>query len=103
MACFGGSQCGFDRFVITHLTDEYDVGILSQRAAKSFGEGARINVDFTLRYKRLLVAMEKLNRILDGHDMPAARTVDAINHRREGCGLSGTGCACNQDQSAPFL
>src|SRR5215212_541457 len=89
--------------MIAHFADEYDVGILSQRAAESFGKGTCIDVDLTLGQERLLIAMQELNRILDGHDVPAARRVDAIDHRRQGRGLPRAGGACNQDQPASFL
>jgi hypothetical protein len=80
VTCLSGGQRGLDRFVITHFTDEYDVRILSQRAAQCFSKRTRIDVNFTLRYERLLVAMQKLNRIFNRDDMTAARCVDAVDH-----------------------
>ena len=57
MAGYRGSQCSFDRFVVAHFADEDDVGILSLRPAQGFRERTCINVNFSLRYKRHLVAM----------------------------------------------
>src|SRR5205085_7947965 len=89
--------------MVAHFTYEYHVWILSQRTAQGFGERTRIDVDFTLRHKRLLVAMQKFDRIFDGDDVTAARRVNAIDHRRQRCRLSGSSRAGDEDETAPFL
>jgi hypothetical protein len=100
---FRSRQCCFNRFVITHFTDEYDIGILAQCATKSFRERTCIDVDFALRHKRMLVAMQKLDWIFDGDDVTTAGGVDAVDHRRERRRFAGTGCARDEDQATTFL
>ena len=62
----------FDRLEVAHFADEDDVRILAQRAAQRVGERLRVDGDFALVDDRLLVAMEELDRILDGHHVRAA-------------------------------
>jgi hypothetical protein len=89
--------------VVAHFTDENHVRILSQCAAQSFRKRTCIDVDFALRDERLLVAMQKLDRVFDGDDVSAARGVDAIDHRRERCRFARTGRSGDEDQSTAFF
>ena len=52
MTGLGGDQGCFDRLEIAHFADEYDVGVLTQTAAKSFRKRARIDIDLALCDKR---------------------------------------------------
>src|SRR5215213_4813463 len=97
MSGFGRSQRSLNRLVIAHFTDEYDIRILSQRTAQCFRERTRIDVNLALRYKRLLVAMQKLDRIFDRDDVTATCRVDAIDHRGERRRFAGTGRASDED------
>jgi hypothetical protein len=50
-----------------------------------------------------IVTVEVFDRVLDGHDVTGTDVIDVIDHRRERCGLSRTGRARHQDESAVLL
>ena len=84
VASLGGGDGGGNGFKVAHLADEDDVRILAQDVAQRGGEGAGIGADLALDDDAALVAMQELDRVLDGNDMASARAVDLINHRRQG-------------------
>src|SRR5262245_13227059 len=47
--------------------------------------------------------MQKLDGVFDGDEVIGARGVDAIDHRGEGGGLTGTGGASDENESALLL
>ena len=65
MAGLGRQQGRLDGLVVTHLTDQNDVGILAQSRAQRGSETVRIDVELALIDDRFLVAVEELDRILD--------------------------------------
>ena len=53
---------------------------------------------FSLGNGALLVLVNELHRILDGHDVFGVRLVDPIDDRRQGGGFAGTGWTGDQHQ-----
>jgi hypothetical protein len=72
VARLGRGQRGLDRLVVAHLADEDDVGILAERAAERLGERLGVDLDLALVDDRFLVAVEKLDRVLDRDDVLGA-------------------------------
>ena len=102
VAGLGGGEGRLDRLVVAHLTDQDDVGVLAQGAAQGQGESLRVDVDLALVDDRLLVAVEKLDRVLDRHHVLVAGRVDVVDHRGEGGRLARAGRPGAEDQ-APLL
>ncbi len=102
MTGFGRRKCGFRGFKVTHLTNQNDIGILSQRAFKRNGEAVGIEPDLTLIDDALAVAVQIFDRVFDGDDMFGALTVDVVEHCRQGGRFSGACCAGYQNQPTLF-
>jgi hypothetical protein len=83
VAGFGGQNRRFDRFEVAHFADENHVGILPQRAAERLRERVVSMPISRWLHDRLLVAMEVLDRILDGDHVRGARRVDLVDHGRQ--------------------
>ena len=103
MAGLRDLEAGFDGLKIAHLADQHDVGILSQAGAQRVGEAVGVRVDLPLIDDAGLVAVEVLDRVLDGHDVLVALAIDLVDHRREARGLAGPRRSGDQDQAARFL
>ena len=103
VAGLGRGDGGLDRLVVAHLTDQDHVGVLAQGGAQRRREGARVHLDLALVHDRLLVAVQELDRVLDGDDVLAALGVDVVDHRRERRGLARAGGARAEDQAALLL
>ena len=72
-------------------------------ARRALPNDRRIDFHFALIYETFFVAMKEFDRVLDGDDMFGTRRVDAVNHCRKGGGLTRTGDAGDQYQTASFL
>jgi len=70
-----------DRLEVAHLADEDHVGVLAQRGLQAKAEGLRVGADLALVDDALLVAVQELDRVLDGHDVLFARGVDLVHDR----------------------
>ena len=103
VAGLGRGDGGLDRLVVAHLADQDDVGVLAQGAAQGGGEAAGVDLDLALVDDRLLVAVEELDRVLDGDDVLAALGVDVVDHRRQGRGLARAGGPGAEDEAALLL
>ena len=68
-------------------------------SAKDCGVGA----DLALVDDALLVAVEELDRVLDGHDVLFARLVDRVDHGRQRGGLARAGRARDEHEAARLL
>src|SRR4029077_16887619 len=97
---FGGQQRGGNSFEVAHFADEDDVGILTERGGQGGGEVGGVDFDFALVDEAALVAVQKLDGVLDGDEVVGAIGVDAVDHGGERGGLTGTGGAGNQNQAA---
>ena len=63
-----------DGLLVAHLADEDHVGVLAQDAAQGLLEGAGVHAHLALVDDRLLVDVQELHRVLDRHDVTAARS-----------------------------
>jgi hypothetical protein len=103
VAGLGRGQRRVDRLQVAHLADEDDVGILTQRGLQAGGEGLRVRADLALVDDALLVAVEELDRVLDGHDVLFARRVDLVDDGRQRGRLARAGRAGDEDEAARLL
>ena len=62
-------------------------------------EVVRVDPNFALADDRLLVLMDKFDRILDSHDVDAAVLIDQIDDSRQRRGLAGASRSRNQHQA----
>ena len=94
-------QRGRDRLEVAHLADEDHVGVLAQRGlqapARSVGASAPSSRWLTMQ---LLVAVEELDRVLDGDDVLLARLVDLVDHRGQRRRLARAGRAGDEHEAA---
>src|SRR5262249_25372840 len=88
-----------DALRVTHLTDEYDVGVLTQCSPKRPLERLGVNADLTLVNNGDLVLVEVLDRILDRDDVTRPHHVDRVDHRGHRGRLTGSGRSAEEDES----
>ena len=74
VARLGRGQRGRDRLEVAHLADEDHVRVLAQRCAQRLGEADGVGADLALVDDAALVAVQKLDRILDREDVLRARS-----------------------------
>ena len=95
----GGGQAGLHRLVVTHLTDQDHVGVLTQRRAKRARERVRVVADLALVHGRALVAVHVFDRVLDREDVALAVLVDEVDDGGLCRRLPGTGGAGHEHES----
>ena len=100
MARLRGLQRDLSRLGVAELADQDDVGVLPEHAPERLPEALGVEADLALVDDALLVVVEHLDRILDGHDVLAARAVDLVEHRRERRGLPRAGRTRDEDEPA---
>ncbi len=100
MACARRAQGRVEAHGVPHFADHDDVGILPQHVPQPIGECACVEADFALLDDRLLVAKQKLDRILERDDVAARRRVDVPDHRRERRRFPRAGRARHQHDAA---
>src|SRR5713226_7276882 len=103
VAGFGGEQRGGNGFEVAHFADQNHVGVLTQGGAQRGGKVRGVHFDFALIDEALLIAVEKFDGVFDGDQVFGAVGVDAVDHRRQRGGLTGTGGSGNQHQPALFF
>ncbi len=91
VAGLGDGQRELDRLEVTHLTDEDDVGVFSQRGTERMLERVGVGTDLALVDRRTLVTVHVLDRVFDREDVAGAVVVDVVDDRRERRRLPGTG------------
>ncbi len=103
MPGFRGAEADLHCFPVTHLTDKYDLGGLSQRGTKSARKADKVNTKFPLIERGSLVCVSVFNRIFKGDDMNGPIFVylvqDSCQRRGFAC-PRGTG---KQDKSTLLL
>ena len=99
MAGFGGEHRGGDRFQVAHFADEDDVRILTKCGAQRGREGRCVHFHFALVDETFLVAVQIFDRVFNGDDVLGAERIDAVDHRGQRGGLTGTGGAGGQNQA----
>ena len=70
---------------------------------KRVGEADGVGPDLALVDDAALVAVEELDRVLDGHDVVVARAVDLVDHGCERRRLTGARRARDKDEAARLL
>ena len=103
VARLGRLQRGLCGLGVAQLADEDDVRVLAEHAAQRLAEALGVEPDLALVDDAAAVGMEDLDRILDRHDVLAARAVDLVEHRRERRRLAGAGRAGDEDEAALLL
>ena len=84
---------------VTHLTDQQDIGVLTEGRAQRPLERRAVDADLTLVTGRQAVVVDVLDGVLDGEDVQRARLVDASDDGCQGGRLSRAGRAGHQDQA----
>ena len=87
----GERQRDRDALEVAHLTDEHDVGVLTQRAAQRPVERLGVEADLALVHDRALVVVQVLDRVLDRDDVARPRAVHRVDQRRHARRLPGAG------------
>ena len=88
-----------DRLEVAHLPHLHDVGVLAQRGAQGAGEVEGVRADLPLHHDRATVAVDVLDRVLDGDDVDRPFAIDPVDHGGQGGRLAGAGRAGHQDQA----
>src|SRR5450759_4584403 len=91
-------QSGLDGLEVSHLTDQYDVGVLAQGVLQGVGERVRVRAHLALVDDALLVQVEELDRVLDGDDVLFPGGIYQVHDGGEGGGLALAGRAGHQDE-----
>ena len=78
-------------------------GILPERAAHGVRERARVDRDLALADDRAVVAVEELDRVLDGHDVGRAGGVHVVHQRGERGALAAPGRAGDEHEATLLL
>ena len=97
---FSSTNRSLDRFKVTKLTDQNDIGVLPQCSPNRFGEAWHIDADLSLVDRAFDVIVIKLDRILDRNDVMINGFVEQIDQARQGCTLARPRWPRDQEQSA---
>ena len=84
VAGLGRLKRGLRGLRVAELADQDHVRILTEHPAESLGEVVGVEPDLALVDDAVAIGVQDLDRILDRHDVLVARTVDVVDHRREG-------------------
>ena len=79
VAGLGGGQRHRDGLEVAHLADQDDVGVLAQHVLERVLERLGVLPHLALVDDALLVPVEELDRVLDGHDVLAAGAVRQVD------------------------
>ena len=100
MARLRGRERRGHRLGVAHLADEDVVGVLAEHVLEGRDVGIGVEADLALVDDRALVLVEDLDRVLDGHDVPAYGVVDVVDHRRQSGRLARAGRAGDEHEAA---
>src|SRR6266436_6247118 len=100
---FRSQQCSGNGFQVAHFADQNHIGILTQGSAQRGGKVRGVHFDFALIDETLFIAVQELDGVFDGDQVIGAVGIDAVDHRRQRGGFTGTGGARNQHQAALFF
>ena len=84
MPRFGRLEGRIDRRGVFHLADHDDVGVLPQRGVQPRPNVVRVHADLPLGHRAVDVAVQKLDRVLERHDVLVLRLIDVVDDRRHG-------------------
>ena len=96
VARLGGSQGQGYRLQVSHLAHEDDVGVLAQHVLQGSGEGHGVGAQLPLRNQALLVLMDELDWVLDGHDVSLLTLVEVADHGGQRRRLAAAGGSRHQ-------
>jgi hypothetical protein len=91
VAGLGRGQGDRDRLQVAQLPDQDDVGVLAQDVLEGAGERLGVLAHLALVDQAALVGVEKLDRVLDGHDVVFALPVGQVDHAGQGGRLARAG------------
>ena len=100
VARVGGHEHGLHRLAIADLADQDDVRVLAQDAAQALGERPGVDAHLALVDGRHLVAMEELDRVLDGDDVLVRLLVRHVDQRGQRRRLARAGGAGDEHEPA---
>ena len=83
VARFGSLERHLDRFLVAHFAHQNHFRRLPQSGAQGNRKTWRIGVEFALVNRRILVCVQKLDRIFDGDDVVGLRLINQIDNRRQ--------------------
>ena len=83
MSGFGRFQRDFDRFLVTHFSDEDHFGRLPQGRPQRQSEAWRVAVQLALVNRGFLVQMQKLDWVFDGEDVICLLLIDFVQDSGE--------------------
>ena len=78
---FRGSYRKVDRFQVAHFADKDHVWVLPKNLLQRVREGVGVNAQFPLVDQRMLVGVDKLNWVLNRHDVDWLSAIHTVNHR----------------------
>ncbi len=87
-------------FQIPHLTHQDDIRIFPQRGTQCFSKAQGVSVHLALVQQALFRFVHEFDGILNGEDVLVTGFIDVIEHGRQGGGLTGTGGAGHQHNTA---
>src|SRR3990172_12187534 len=90
MACFRHGQGRFDRFEVSHFSDQHYIRVLPEHVSKGGLERHSVGVDLPLVDQALFVAVEIFYGVLDCDDMVVSFRVYPVDHGSQGSGLSAS-------------
>ena len=99
VAGLGDGQRGRDALEVAHLADEQDVGVLTKSRAQCAVERTGVGADLALADRRAVVAVDVLDRVLDGDDVAGPVAVDVVEHRGQRRRLPRTGRSGDDDEA----
>ena len=88
VARLGGGHGDFNRLAVAHFADEDHLRRLAQRRAQPVGVRVEIRDEFTLVEGALVVRVDELHRVFQGHDVERLRAVNLVEHGGERRGLA---------------
>ena len=100
VAGLGRLQGNVDGDPVAHLADHDDVRILPESRPQCGFEAVGVASQFALDDIRLVVTMEILDRVLDGHHLLRPQPVDMTHHGGQRGALAAAGRAGHQHQAA---
>ena len=103
MAGLGGFHGDFNRLAVAHLANQDYFGRLPQRGAQGQRKIWRVGMQLALMNRRVLVRVQKLNRILDRDDVVVLRLVNEIDDRGERRALAAAGRTGHQHDTVLHL
>ena len=100
VACVGSADGRLKGDGIAHFAHHDDVRILAKHVLEASLEAVGIETDLTLLDHRLVVLEDKLDGVFQGDNVLFEVGVDVLDHRRQCCGLAGSGGSRHQDDAS---